>query len=247
MTSWASVEANLPPAALAALKRAQSKSTNTTTTINSSKTTKEQTITTTSDKNYIYDAELLSNQQKYQTNSKIQSHLTATPQHLLLQTMQMDGVVRINHVLPSDLCDALKAAVNQELTQKVQVLHGFQAAQAGTPGGFGRVYSRKNRFDLYVRNEGIYEQATRHLFEGILGDFLRQLFASNQTQNKTTTSTTSTTSTVELHPTMQTLTQTERNQSGCFNESITPSLHVSNYRSNRFYSFIPLLLSSLKS
>jgi hypothetical protein len=175
---------------------------------------------------------LLAVQESYQHQSAQQSLLQATPPNELIQTIRHDGVVRINKALPPHLCDQLKSVVDQELATKVEQLNmdGFQAAQAGEPGGFGRVYSRKNRYDLYVKNKGVYAEATKLLLEGSVGDFFRNLFLSDtpNTPNNSAQSDQSDQSdqlATTIHPSMQHLAMSERNASGVVaNEPVVASL-----------------------
>ena len=248
MASWAEIESALPPAALAALKAAQAKAAKTTSTGPVATPTATATATTATapaltapiaiiattptPTSSTEDAELLAVQESYQHQSAQQSLLQATPPNELIQTIRHDGVVRINKALPPHLCDQLKSVVDQELATKVEQLNmdGFQAAQAGAPGGFGRVYSRKNRYDLYVKNEGVYAEATKLLLEGSVGDFFRNLFLSDtpNTPNNSAQSDQSDQSdqsATTIHPSMQHLAMSERNASGVVaNEPVVASL-----------------------
>jgi hypothetical protein len=227
MASWAEIESSLPPAALAALKAAQAMKNTTTfssTSSNNNNTPATETKKET-DSTYLYDKELLSLQETFHLQSTQQYLLAETPADSLLDTIQKDGVVRINNVLPSHLCDALKQKVNQELEARVSILEadGFQASQAQSPGGFGRVYSRQNRYDLYVRNKGIYAECFKYLMEHSVGDFFRSLFAQGAAAKKNQHNVM--VPSVALHPSMETLAKTERNASGVVaNETIDASL-----------------------
>ena len=102
MASWAEIESSLPPAAIAALKAAQAMK-NTTTSSSTSSNNNNTPATETkkeTDSTYLYDKELLSLQETFHLQSTQQYLLAETPADSLLATIQKDGVVRINNVLP---------------------------------------------------------------------------------------------------------------------------------------------------
>ena len=79
-----------------------------------------------------------------------------------------DGFVRINGVLDPELCDQCLKQINDELEQSGQQHHdSTKQANAwdGSGGGFGNVYSRENRYDMYLRKEGVYEQSLGHMLQ----------------------------------------------------------------------------------
>lgn len=229
MSAWAEIEANLPAAALAALRDADAvkqgdagDAGDGVAAVGDATADVEDAADVPSvPTNYTHDAALLARQAAYQAGSAKTSLLGPTPRGALLETIRRDGVVRINDVLPAVLCDRLRATVNADLlaaTTPCAGGEGFQAAQAGTPGGFGRVYSRKNRFDLYCQYEGIYAEALRHLLKNKVGLFLRDLFQADCRDTFPSSSLSSAnnyaSATTSLHPSMVSLTRRELNGSG---------------------------------
>jgi hypothetical protein len=71
-----------------------------------------------------------------------------TNETLNAETLKRDGVVRINNVLDKDLCQALLEAINVKLVNA-----------DSTEPGFGNVFSRENRYDMYLRPQGLVQQA----------------------------------------------------------------------------------------
>lgn len=67
--------------------------------------------------------------------------------------LREDGVVRINSVLTAELCDACLRYINESL-------------RVNNDGpGFGNVFERQNRFDMYLRPEGVIDEAIRSMIE----------------------------------------------------------------------------------
>ena len=71
----------------------------------------------------------------------------------LAQVLAIEGVVRINQVMAPDLCDRLLATINDALVES------DYSADATDCDGFGNVFSRNRRYDMYLRPEGVYEEA----------------------------------------------------------------------------------------
>jgi hypothetical protein len=85
-----------------------------------------------------------------------------------VDVLRRDGSVRINGVLDPELCDQCLKQINEELEQSGQQHHdSTKQANAwdGSAGGFGNVFSRDNRYDMYLRKEGVYEQSLSHMLQ----------------------------------------------------------------------------------
>jgi len=76
-----------------------------------------------------------------------------------------EGVVRVDKVLPAAACDACLAKINELLL-------------ANAEGCFGNVLSRSERWDMYLKNEGLFGDAlVSMLGEGsVLGGLFEQLW-----------------------------------------------------------------------
>ena len=88
--------------------------------------------------------------------------------HALAQVLRDEGVVRVNQVLAPDLCDRLLTTVNEAL-----LASDYNAADEECDG-FGNVFARKLRYDMYLRPEGVYKEALHAMLcrDSILGDLL---------------------------------------------------------------------------
>lgn len=82
--------------------------------------------------------------------------------------LRNDGCIRIDGVLDPELCDQCLKQINEELEQSGQQDHdSTKRANAwdGSAGGFGNVFSRANRYDMYLRKEGVYEESLGHMLQ----------------------------------------------------------------------------------
>jgi hypothetical protein len=84
--------------------------------------------------------------------------------------LEQDGVVRIDNVLSHELCAACLDYINQALLVGVKdhlgtasTIHGESTNDCGGSNGFGNVFERKNRCDMYLRNTGVIEEALHHM------------------------------------------------------------------------------------
>jgi hypothetical protein len=95
----------------------------------------------------------------------------------LATTLQEQGVVRVNGVLDDEMCDLCLEHIHSALLAAGSVSNVGDASPAivddnisynenqeeqeanTTCSGFGNVFSRKNRYDMYLRNTGVYETA----------------------------------------------------------------------------------------
>ena len=189
MSAWADIEKKLPAAALAALHEAERKKGGSQRTQRNLQQPHEQLeqqqdgpASDRADPPNIIDKvneELLQQQARYQAEALASGRcvrLEETDVSNWVLAIKKDGVIRINAVLPGSLCDAMRGIVDERLQAKLG--QNSEAALHGTNAeGFGRVYSRKKRYDMYVRNEGVFADALRHLLQNSVGDFFRDLFA----------------------------------------------------------------------
>ena len=72
-----------------------------------------------------------------------------------------DGVVRVNNVLSADLCDACLDSINRDLLNADTDHISYD--QDKPCDGFGNVFSRNHRYDMYLKNDGIYHEALRQM------------------------------------------------------------------------------------
>lgn len=88
------------------------------------------------------------------------------------ETLEMDGVVRINDVLSQELCALCLQEINELCDGG---LHNNDNADHNA--GFGNVLSRRHRYDMYLRNEGVVDDALRQLLSrgSALGELVRSL------------------------------------------------------------------------
>ena len=69
----------------------------------------------------------------------------------ILPDLLENGVVRINSLLPVEICDRLLAEINLKLVEEIANCNPMTRET-----GFGNVLCREHRWDLYLRNEGNY-------------------------------------------------------------------------------------------
>ena len=91
--------------------------------------------------------------------------LPITPLKDSVQRLKSHGVVRLQQALSSDTCNACLAQIQQDLNQ------------SDFSQGFGNVFSRNHRYDMYLNNQGIYQQALYELLDtnSVLGSILSTL------------------------------------------------------------------------
>ena len=219
MAAWSEVERRLPPAALKALREAEEAS---------KKSSNHATAHDVNDEAHefaqsiaaeLLDEELLRQQAAYQNwaiKAQRFSLLQETPPANLLRDILANGVVRINDAIPKNLCDKLREATDKNIAAKFAELDkaGLTAHQEGRLGGFGRVNSREKRYDLYVRNEGVYNQALACLLQSKVGDFLRSLFDEQVQRNDSIGTDTRSGRKDSVHHTVSSLAHRENNACG---------------------------------
>ena len=87
--------------------------------------------------------------------------LPSTPGEDAYQTLTDDGVCRMNGILPPELCDRVLAQINHLLAAELAACNPQERET-----GFGNVLCRESRWDMYLRNEGVYQEA----LAGMLGE-----------------------------------------------------------------------------
>jgi hypothetical protein len=68
----------------------------------------------------------------------------------LADVLRIDGVVRVNSIVDPDLCDRCLAIIND-------ALENTDSATDGSQAGFGNVFSRSHRYDMYLRPEASHD------------------------------------------------------------------------------------------
>jgi len=85
-----------------------------------------------------------------------------------------DGFVRLNNILSSDLCDKCLLSINTSLDDAILGGGGLYSETHET--GFGNVYSRSNRWDMYLHDEGVLHESLAAMLsdpETVLSSFFR--------------------------------------------------------------------------
>jgi hypothetical protein len=90
------------------------------------------------------------------------------------KTLVIDGVARVNNVLDSALCDRCLADINSKLALCEDEGITEDAAEEKRDG-FGSIFSRNSRYDMYLHNEGPCEEALAQMLSpnAVLGDLFR--------------------------------------------------------------------------
>lgn len=92
--------------------------------------------------------------------ARVFQHLEPSfPGNEAFNTLARDGIVRMNDIIDNLSCDALLKSINLSLENEL-AMNNPQLEETG----FGNVLSRKNRWDLYLENEGIYNECLVHMF-----------------------------------------------------------------------------------
>ena len=73
-----------------------------------------------------------------------------------LRVLNDDGVIRINNILSDEICDRLLSSINEILSEKLT-----SCVEMTRETGFGNVLCRDKRWDVYLRNEGVYAEALK--------------------------------------------------------------------------------------
>ena len=89
----------------------------------------------------------------------LQNHLEDAEGRQAHEILLEEGVVRISDLLSHELCDLLRAEIGVGID--VEQANNNESTQES---GFGNVLNRMNRWDMYLRNEGVTHQALKYLF-----------------------------------------------------------------------------------
>jgi len=98
--------------------------------------------------------------------------LPTLPGPAALTTLTQDGVLRLNNICTSDLCDRMLASINAALAVEIAAKNPEL-----TTTGFGNVLARDNRWDMYLPPTGCYLEALESMF-GLNNSPLSELFSS---------------------------------------------------------------------
>lgn len=103
------------------------------------------------------------------------SALEVTCEEDLIINLINDGIIRINNVLSTDLCDELLLSINQKLAQDIA-----NNVDMSRVTGYGNVLCRDNRWDLYLNvTDDVNSRVLCALFgdtSSNFGNFIRDLF-----------------------------------------------------------------------
>lgn len=91
----------------------------------------------------------------------------------LCEILLNKGIIRLNNVLSHDLCDKALVSINNKL--KNDIINNNEQIQET---GYGNVLCRDNRWDLYLRNEGVYNEVLSSIFnkDNIIYNLFKELF-----------------------------------------------------------------------
>lgn len=81
-----------------------------------------------------------------------------------LTDLNQDGVIRLDNLISADLCQACLNRINESLAKAVSTGNDLYSEASET--GFGNVYERNHRWDMYLPYEGVYKE----LLKSLLGD-----------------------------------------------------------------------------
>lgn len=73
------------------------------------------------------------------------------------------GVVRLDGMVPANLCDELLAVINKKLDKSIESL---SPEEMQPERGFGTILARKNRYDMYVRPDGLVGECLKQILTG---------------------------------------------------------------------------------
>ena len=76
----------------------------------------------------------------------------------IFTTLQTEGYCRINNILPAELCDRCLEQINASLDESKA-----SGIELNPETGFGDVHARKQRWDMYLRDEGVYKEALSYM------------------------------------------------------------------------------------
>lgn len=102
----------------------------------------------------------------------------------VLENFKTHGVIRLNNIVPKELCDKCLFSINESLHQATEL--GIDYYSSDKEMGFGNVDSSDLRWDMYLNYEDIYKELMIHLFgdhNSILNQTFRLLFNLNDNLN----------------------------------------------------------------
>lgn len=67
-----------------------------------------------------------------------------------ISCLLVNGVIRLNNLVDSELCDTMLSFINIDLAREIELNNPMTRET-----GFGNVLCPENRWDLYLRNEGL--------------------------------------------------------------------------------------------
>jgi hypothetical protein len=122
-------------------------------------------------------------------SSNAYNDTTTTNDTTNLTALQRDGVVRINNALTAEQCAACLNFVNEALLKQHHCDLDADDVATGA-GGFGNVFERNNRFDMYLRDTGVIADALHQLLSAStqLGQLFQQLLVSDGGVSSTSSS-----------------------------------------------------------
>jgi hypothetical protein len=100
----------------------------------------------------------------------------------ILTELVSKGVVRINKVLTTELCNRCLADINEQLLDCCA--RGISEYSEDKETGFGNVYSRLHRWDMYQHNSGVIAESLSHMLkpESELRIILDEVFLNEDAQ-----------------------------------------------------------------
>ncbi|GMH84692.1 hypothetical protein TrVE_jg5327 [Triparma verrucosa] len=115
-------------------------------------------------------------------NNEVLPHIKSVVRQLLASDetplalqLEVSGVVRVNNVLSSSIADRCLALITTTLAHRIAQNDAGEVVM-DVDTGFGAVHAKVRRWDMYLRPEGVYEEALRHMLSDPSSQ-LHQLFS----------------------------------------------------------------------
>uniref|UniRef100_A0A7S2XTW9 Phytanoyl-CoA dioxygenase n=1 Tax=Attheya septentrionalis TaxID=420275 RepID=A0A7S2XTW9_9STRA len=105
------------------------------------------------------DESTLAHEEKVMANKVLLVLEECTTPEEASSILNNDGVIKINGVLDHNLCDISLKKINQSLLDSDFQSENEKGGEVSSFVGFGKVWSREKRYDMYLPNEGPYKQA----------------------------------------------------------------------------------------
>ena len=106
----------------------------------------------------------------------VPQELEVTDTDCAVDALRREGVVRLGGALSSELCELCLEHIEASLHAAASDSGRDTSGNGGPASGFGNVYSRDCRFDMYLRNEGVVNTSLAQIMAGPVGNLLRGLF-----------------------------------------------------------------------